>query len=118
MKITLKQSYLAAFQVLDEIFNDTRNRELGNFLSGMNPYLFSDLMPADPAMWYEWASCVEKMNKCGLYESNDVLAALNMLLQVNQQYYNYEVNKLIQSITEKIQIGRWKMIFEMAYTIA
>jgi hypothetical protein len=117
MKITLKQSYLVAFQLLDEVFDDTKEVKLGILLSGMNPYLFSDSIPADPAMWHEWSFCIKKVSKDNLYKSDDILAAINIFLKLNREHYGYEMNWLIHLLEEKVRIGRWKEIFQKASVI-
>ena len=40
------------FLLLDSCWDDCKDAELGKFLSGMNPYAWTDESSADPA-WYE-----------------------------------------------------------------
>ena len=117
MKTTLRQAYLAAFQILDEIFDETKNEKLGNFLSGMNPYLFSDSMSADPATWHEWTACAEKVSTDEMYENSDVLVIVNMFLQLNQKQYDFDMNWFAELLNKKIQDGRWEEIFQKAVTV-
>lgn len=37
------------FYALDAIYDESPNEELGNYLSGLNPFLFNDEGSADPA---------------------------------------------------------------------
>ncbi|MDR1157592.1 MAG: hypothetical protein LBK75_04705 [Oscillospiraceae bacterium] len=118
MKSNLKQSFLAAFQILDEVFDDTRNEQLGNLLSEMNPYLFADLMSADPAIWNEWIDCAKKINKDEVYSSDEVFETLNIFLELNSEQYYYDMDLLLCLINDKITNGRWERIFKKALTIS
>ncbi|MCI5538938.1 MAG: hypothetical protein MR390_09530 [Oscillospiraceae bacterium] len=39
------------YYVLDAEWDETKNKEIGNYLSGANPFLFSDIGSADPAVY-------------------------------------------------------------------
>ena len=42
------------FYALDAVWNDTKDYELGQFLSGANPFLFLDIGSADPAVYADF----------------------------------------------------------------
>jgi len=42
------------FYALDAIYDENPNDELGNYLSGLNPFLFDDEGSADPAEYEEF----------------------------------------------------------------
>ena len=46
------------FLFLDEEWDETHNEELGDFLSGMNPFLFDDIGSADTATYDEFCSMI------------------------------------------------------------
>ena len=117
MKITLKQSYLAAFQILDEIFDDTQNEKLGNLLSGMNPYLFSDSMSADPATWHEWVSCATAVQGDGKLADNSIFETLVSFLRYNEKEYGYKSDLILKNIQGPSYQERWKKILEKASTL-
>lgn len=48
------------FYVLDAAWDKTHDRELGDFLSRANPFLFEDLTSADPEIYMEFCELVEK----------------------------------------------------------
>lgn len=60
MEMNLRQSYLAMFYLLDEYYDVTKNDILGSLLGSLNPFLFSDGMPADQAAWIDWENCIKK----------------------------------------------------------
>lgn len=43
--------YKVLFYALDSVWDNTKNEELGNCLSGMNPFLFKDVGSADSAYY-------------------------------------------------------------------
>jgi hypothetical protein len=118
MTITLRQSYLAAFQILDEIFDDTKNEQLGNFLSGMNPYLFTDSISADPATWHEWVSCANKVQNGGVLTADNAFQTLISFLRFNEEQYGYRTNMILDEMQNPSYQKRWKQLLQKAETIA
>ena len=49
-----KVLFISLYRALDCLYDEEPNDELGNFLSGMNPYLFKDGESADPAIYAEF----------------------------------------------------------------
>ena len=47
------------FYVLDAAWDETKDPELGNFLSGANPFLFSDIGSADPSVFRRFCETTE-----------------------------------------------------------
>ena len=50
--------FTAIFYVLDAAWDKSRDEELGDFLSGANPFLFEDSGSADPAVFAEFCEQV------------------------------------------------------------
>ncbi len=51
--------YIAMFRALDCLYDETKNEELGEYLSAANPYLFKDRMPADKGIWEDFAKIID-----------------------------------------------------------
>ena len=52
MKIINKfELYCMVFYVLDTEWDENKNPQLGEFLSGANPFLFDDIGSADPTIY-------------------------------------------------------------------
>ena len=47
------------FYVLDAEWDETKNPQLGEFLSGANPFLFDDIGSADPAVYEKFCEAVD-----------------------------------------------------------
>ena len=50
--------YCMLFRALDAVWDRTRERELGMFLSGANPYLFEDEGSAVPSVYRQFCTAV------------------------------------------------------------
>lgn len=50
------QIFIALFYVLDAEYDECKDERLGNYLSGMNPFLFKGEGSADPAIYSEFSS--------------------------------------------------------------
>lgn len=52
--MNIYKSFVYMFYALDAIYDESPNEELGNYLSGLNPFLFDDEGSADPAEYEEF----------------------------------------------------------------
>ena len=52
--MNIYKSFVYMFYALDAIYDENPNDELGNYLSGLNPFLFDDEGSADPAEYEEF----------------------------------------------------------------
>ena len=52
--MNIYKSFVYMFYALDAIYDENPNEELGNYLSGLNPFLFDDEGSADPAEYEEF----------------------------------------------------------------
>lgn len=63
-------TYQIMFNVLDDEWDKTKNRKLGDYLSEMNPYLFEGIGSADPAYYSDFKELFESKfsDKCSIEE--------------------------------------------------
>ena len=59
MELTTKQAFEAMVLFLEEFYNRTQSDDVGALLGQLR--LFEDGSTADPAAWYDWVECVEKV---------------------------------------------------------
>ncbi|MBW4637936.1 MAG: hypothetical protein KME05_06820 [Gloeocapsa sp. UFS-A4-WI-NPMV-4B04] len=59
MQLTRKQAFEAMVLFLEEFYNRTQSDDVGALLGQL--ILFEDSSTADPAAWYDWVECVEKV---------------------------------------------------------
>lgn len=55
-----KAAYNRMFKALDDLWDETRDEGLGEFLSGANPTLFDDAGSADPAVFVEYSDAFNR----------------------------------------------------------
>ena len=51
--------YCMVFYVLDAEWDENKNPQLGEFLSGANPFLFDDIGSADPTIYEKFCEIVD-----------------------------------------------------------
>ncbi len=98
MKLDIKQSYLAMFEQLDGIYEETKDDCLGSLLGGFNPDLFIGSMSADPAAWEDWKKAVEKITGEELLTSDEVLCAVREFIKFHQEEFGFDLNWLIDKL--------------------
>lgn len=59
MQLTRKQAFEAMVIFLEEFYNRTQSDDVGALLGQL--ILLEDGSTADPAAWYDWIECVEKV---------------------------------------------------------
>ncbi|MBE6913035.1 MAG: hypothetical protein E7473_10975 [Ruminococcaceae bacterium] len=55
--MNIYRSFVYMFYALDAIYDECPDEELGNYLSGLNPFLFDDESSANPAEYEEFEKC-------------------------------------------------------------
>ena len=58
--MNIYKSFVYMFYALDAIYDEKPNDELGNYLSGLNPFWFDDEGSADPAEYEEFKEAYEE----------------------------------------------------------
>lgn len=59
-KLTEKQAFEAMVSFLDDYYKQTQADDIGALLGSLQ--LLSDGKPADPALWQDWLSSVQKVS--------------------------------------------------------
>lgn len=59
MELTIKQAFEVMVLFLEEFYNRTQSDDVGGLLGDL--ILLEDGSTADPAAWYDWVECVEKV---------------------------------------------------------
>ena len=112
MMFTYKQALLAAYTILDDLYDQTKNESLANLLSDMNPFIFTDRTPADPATWSEWVVCAESIQNGGLLTADNAFQTLNSFLYYNEQQYGYLTTLILDSIQTPSFQHRWNELLD------
>lgn len=91
--------YVNFYYALDYIFDLTNSTELGDYLSGANPFLFEGANSADPAIYDEFEKAYIKD-----FGTNDISSekAYNWLKKYVNSLENTAVKNTFQDITLKM----------------
>ena len=105
--LTKTQAYLAAFRYLDKLYDQEPDETLGDLLSSMNPYLFTDSSSADPATWFDWVKCIDSITKSDQISSNEAFQAMIYFLRFHEQEFGYDFSGIIKKINSLGQDKKW-----------
>lgn len=105
--LTKEQAFRVAFHYLDKIYDENSDEALGDVLSEMNPYLFSDSYSADPAVWSDWATCISQITKNILVSPDEAYQAMILFVQFNQQEFGYDLANLLQRLRTGVSGREW-----------
>ncbi len=78
---------LALSFLIDETngYEEGARLDLGSVLGDMDTKIWVDLKPADPAVWYDWKSCLEELLKSDIKVNADT-ESLNIALTKEQAF--------------------------------
>lgn len=85
--------YCMIFYVLDAEWDETKDPQLGEFLSGANPFLFADINSADPTVYAKFSESVS--------DSISVGESYKTASQYIASLGNHAVSKAFSSVDEK-----------------
>ena len=66
--MTAYETFVMLFYSLDAVYDESPNESLGNYLSGLNPFLFEGEGSADPAEYNDFETEFSKTFTSGLAE--------------------------------------------------
>lgn len=92
--------YKNFFYALDYVYDNYKNKELGNFLSEANPFLFNDEGSADSCIYYEFKKIFLEDNKNEDISEKDVY---NWIVK----YINKLDNSIVKEAFSKISFEMW-----------
>jgi hypothetical protein len=110
--LTYKQALLAAYTILDDLYDKTKGESMAGLLSDMNPFVFKDRTSADPATWKEWITCAEKVQEGGALTEDNAFQALVSFLNFNEVQYGYNAIWILDSIQTLEYQRRWNQLIE------
>jgi len=105
--LSKKQAYLAVFYYLDKLYDEEPDEALGDLLSSMNPYLFSDSNSADPATWSDWVKCIDSITKSDYVSQSDTFRAMISFLQFHEREFGYALSQIVRKINSLGQNQEW-----------
>jgi len=115
MTLTIKQTLWAAYTLLDELYKridilreDLNDEGLKKLLMDMDPFIFGDYTPADPALWEDWKGLAEKKQCAGMLLEEDAFQVLCLFLNENEDLYGYCADVILQELQRSHSKALWK----------
>ena len=106
--MTYKQGFLVMFNLLDNYyFEDTSNDDLANILSNMNPSIFADGEPADPAYWADWERILGEKSIKEPMNADELLDGVFAFLEFYQKEFEFDLGdvlKMVKGLSKESEI--------------
>ena len=116
MILSYKQALFAAYTLLDDLHDQTKSDPLRELLSDMNPFIFTDHTPADPATWSEWMNCATSIQDDGNLTDEAIFETLASFLNYNEGEYGYQSDLILKDIQTPLYQKRWEQLLEKVST--
>jgi hypothetical protein len=110
MVLTYKQALFAAYTILDDLHDQTRDESLRELLSDMNPFIFTDHTPVDRATWGEWVNCATAIQNDGNLTDNEIFETLISFLRYNEGEYGYHLDSILKDLQTPFYRRRWEQL--------
>jgi len=93
------KAFLAMYHLLDSIYSRHPYRNLAVVLGDINPYIFKDRMPADPAAWQDFCEYYEEAK--GAYSSEIEVGYYTSIrfLRVYEEEWDYPIPYAMEEFT-------------------
>jgi len=105
--MNIHKSFVFMFYALDAIYDENPNEELGNYLSGLNPFLFDDEGSADPAEYEGFRKAYENYFGDRAVDASDIYEFCKEYLTKNAP------QKAVEAFSQ-IEKSDWIASFEEA----
>ena len=116
LHLSIKQSYLAMFYLLEMIYENTKNDCLGSLLGGFNPHLFRGSMSADSAAWEDWNNIVQKITNERLLTSGETLRVTKAFVKFHEDEFGFDLGWLTDELSNlSDEDEKWVKVVERSF---
>ncbi len=105
--MNIYKTFIYMFYALDAVYDEEPNDNLGNYLSGLNPFLFNDEGSANPAEYEEFKTAYMKF-------FNSTKQNTENIYEFCKSYLNKSAPKEAIEAFEKVKKQEWIESFESA----
>lgn len=98
--MNIYKSFVYMFYALDAIYDECPDEELGNYLSGLNPFLFDDESSANPAEY-------EAFEKCRINQFGDKEPVASEIYEFCREYLAKNAPEKAIEAFDKIEKDEW-----------
>ena len=114
MMLTYKQALLAAYTLLDDLHDQSKSDTLMALLMDMDPFIFADRTPADPAVWSAWEDCAKEIQSDHELTEDNAFQTLISFLHCQEKQYGYHADSIQKDIQTPSYQKRWSQLLEKA----
>ena len=106
--MTLKQAYIAVYEFLSLYYEETKDDELIDLLSSMNPFLWADGDSADPAIYRDWLDLAKKVTNDKQLDAKRAYQAMIGFLKFYKKEFDYVPEWLIKDLEDEVHnMSKW-----------
>ncbi|MGI6216887.1 MAG: hypothetical protein ACOYIK_04670 [Coriobacteriales bacterium] len=102
--VTAHEAFVAVFYALDAAYDESKDEEIGKYLSDANPFLFNDRDSADPAIFEEYQG--KFLNQFGDW------AGVEESLEFSRAYLEEKSETLLAAFNSVVDDAKWKSAIE------
>lgn len=110
MELTCKQALMAAYTLLDDLHDQTKSDTLMLLLNDMDPFIFADRTPADPATWSEWLTCAKAVQSDDKLTEDTAFQTMLSFLRYNEAQYGYNADSIEIDLRTSVYTNRWEQL--------
>jgi len=99
--MTLQQAFIAAYKFLCIYFDETKDDNMIDLLSCMNPFFWADGNSLDPATYQDWLNSAKKVTNEEVLDIKQSFQVLLKFLEFHRDEFNYAPEWLIAELVAK-----------------
>ena len=103
--MNIYKAFVYMFYAMDAVYDNNSSKTLGNYLSGLNPFLFNDESSADPAEY-------EKFKKEYIFAFKESTPTSSEVYDFCTTYLSKYAPKAAYDAFKKVEKGKWTSSFE------
>lgn len=101
----MQNTYTIMFNILDDFYRQYKDNEsLASLLSDLDPNIFTDGMPADPAVYDDWVRVTEQCFQSDKPSCNEIVLAIVNFLKFYQQEFTYVFTDIIDYLEKNSKV--------------
>jgi len=114
--MTIKQAYIAAFELLVYCYNKSEGDELIDLLSCMDPYSWADGEAFDPATYEDWLNSVKVVTNDEQLTEMQAFQSMLEFLKFHERRFKFAPQWLINEL-EEVTYDKSKWLECIAYAM-
>jgi len=99
--LNFRQAFIAAYYFLNIYYEETKNDDFLDIISGMNPFLWADGGSADPAAEKDWADVAKIIAKGESLNPQQAFQAMYGYVKFFKTEFGFDFDWIINGLLEK-----------------